>query len=89
MGNPLSSTKFADFFTEGQFETQEERLAVGETSKKITIGIPKENHDFENRVSIVPNSIRTLVGFGHRVLVQSGAGDNSNFSDRDLSLIHI
>ena len=85
MGNPLSSTKFADFFTEGQFETQEERLAVGETSKKITIGIPKENHDFENRVSIVPNSIRTLVGFGHRVLVQSGAGDNSNFSDRDYS----
>ena len=39
MGNPLSSTKFADFFTEGQFETQEERLAVGETSKKITIAV--------------------------------------------------
>lgn len=85
MGNPTTPVSFSKFFTESQFETQEERLAVGERSRSVTIGIPKENHDLENRVSIVPNSIRTLIGFGHKVVVESGAGDHSNFSDHDFS----
>ena len=85
MGNPTKPVSFSKFFTESQFETQEERLAVGERSQKVIIGIPKENHEVENRVSIVPNSIRTLVGFGHKVVVQSGAGEHSNFSDHDFS----
>lgn len=83
--SPSAPVSFSKFFTESQFETQEERLAVGERSKSVTIGVPKEDHEKENRVSIVPNSIRTLVGFGHRVVVESGAGDNSNFSDHDFS----
>lgn len=85
MSSPESPVSFSKFFTEGQFETQEERIAVGERPKSITIGIPKENHEIENRVSLVPNSIRTLVGFGHNVVVQSGAGEKSNFSDHDYS----
>ena len=85
MGNPTKPVSFSKFFTESQFETQEERLAVGERSKSVTIGIPRENPEIENRVSIVPNSIRTLVGFGHKVIVESGAGDRSNFSDHDFS----
>lgn len=85
MSSPTAPISFSKFFAESQFETQEERLAVGERSKSVIIGIPKENHDVENRVSIVPNSIRTLVGFGHKVVVQSGAGDQSNFSDHDFS----
>ncbi len=85
MGNPTAPVSFSKFFTESQFETQEERLAVGERSRKVSIGVPKENPELENRVSIVPNSIRTLVGFGHKVVVESGAGDRSNFSDHDFS----
>jgi len=83
--SPSTPVSFSKFFTESQFETQEERLAVGERSKSVTIGVPKEDHEKENRVSIVPNSIRSLVGFGHRVVVESGAGDHSNFSDHDFS----
>jgi alanine dehydrogenase len=85
MGNPTTPVSFSKFFTESQFETQEERLAVGQRSRSVTIGVPKENHDFENRVSIVPNSIRTLIGFGHEVVVESNAGGHSNFSDHDFS----
>ncbi|MDF1699245.1 MAG: alanine dehydrogenase [Saprospiraceae bacterium] len=85
MGNPTSPASFSKFFTESQFETQEERLAVGERSKSVTIGIPKENPEMENRVALVPNSIRTLIGFGHKVLVESGAGVRSSFSDHDFS----
>jgi len=85
MGNPANPVSFSKFFTETQFETQEERLALDERSKSIVIGIPKENPELENRVSIVPNSIRTLVGFGHKVVVESGAGNHSSFSDHDFS----
>lgn len=83
--SPSTPVTFSKFFTESQFETQEERIAVGERSKSVVIGVPKENHEIENRVSIVPNSIRTLVGFGHKVVVETGAGDHSNFSDHDFS----
>jgi len=85
MNIPVSPGSFSKFFTESQFETQEERLAIGERSKSVTIGIPKENSDLESRVSLVPNSIRTLVGFGHKVVVESGAGDLSSFSDHHYS----
>ena len=40
---------------------------------------------YESRVSIVPNSVRTLIGYGHRILVEKDAGKSSNYSDRDYT----
>ncbi len=65
---------FSDFFTEGQYETEVETLAYSDKSKSLTIGVPKEIILSENRVGIVPQSIRTLVGYGHKVIIESGAG---------------
>jgi len=79
------SAMFSEFFTKGQYETQAEMLAVDENKKGVTIGIPKEILSSEHRVSIVPHSIRTLVGYGHKVIVESNAGEESNFSDVDYS----
>lgn len=79
------SAMFSEFFTKGQYETQAEMLAVDENKKGVTIGIPKEILSSEHRVSIVPHSIRTLVGYGHKVIVESEAGEESNFSDIDYS----
>jgi alanine dehydrogenase len=76
---------FSDFFTEGQYQTQVETLAVSSNKKNIRIGLPKECFDDENRIALVPNSIRTLVGYGHRVLIQRGAGEKSNYTDHDYS----
>jgi len=79
--NPIS---FSNFFTEGQYETQAEMLAVDQKAGSITIGIPKENTN-EKRVSLVPNSIRTIVGYGHKVVIESNAGSMSNYTDHDYS----
>jgi alanine dehydrogenase len=49
------------------------------------IGIPKEFSLQENRVALVPSSVATLVANGHRVVIESGAGDKSNFSDHDFA----
>ncbi|WP_235298829.1 alanine dehydrogenase [Portibacter marinus] len=85
MSNPVRPGSFSTFFAEGQYETQTEMLEVVEKSRKLTIGIPLETTLQENRVAIVPNSIRILKGYGHDVLVESGAGKSSSFTDRDYT----
>ena len=79
------SAIFSEFFTKGQYEAQSEMLAVDGDKKGVTIGIPREILSSEHRVSLVPHSIRTLIGYGHRVIVESNAGEESNFSDIDYS----
>ena len=76
---------FSEFFTSGQYETQVETLAIQQEKKELVIGVPKEIRDCEYRVALVPNSIRTLAGYGHKVVVERGAGDNSNYSDHDYA----
>lgn len=76
---------FSEFFTEGQYQTQTEVLAVDSHNKKISIGIPKEESIDENRIALVPNSIRTLIGYGHKVKVETNAGIRSNYTDHHYS----
>ena len=45
----------------------------------MKIGVPKEILVNENRVSITPAWVRTLVEQGHEVLIQSQAGIGSSF----------
>ncbi len=73
--------KFSSFFAKGQYETQVETLEVRTKGEGLSIGVPKENHYGECRVALVPNSIRSLVGYGHKVIVESKAGSNSLFTD--------
>jgi alanine dehydrogenase len=49
--------------------------------KAMNIGIPKEIKTGENRVSCTPAGVRHLVSSGHRVVVETGAGNGSGFSD--------
>lgn len=79
------SGPFSSFFTEEQYVTQLERIDSGRRNKKLVIGIPKEGTMVENRVALVPNAIRVLTGHGHRVLVESTAGQNSRYTDHDYS----
>ncbi|MBK8517641.1 MAG: alanine dehydrogenase [Saprospiraceae bacterium] len=76
---------FSDFFTEGQYESEVETLAIRDRKKSLTIGIPKEIILCEHRVALAPQSIRTLVGYGHKIVIESGAGLKSNFSDHHYS----
>jgi|AntRauTorckE5430_2_1112549.scaffolds.fasta_scaffold02901_4 alanine dehydrogenase len=72
-------------FTEQQFVTQTETLQVSNKHNNLFIGIPKEITMQENRVALVPSSVATLIAHGHRVVVESGAGEESSYSDHDYS----
>ncbi len=71
--------------TEGQFQTKAETLQVQQKNNPLFIGIPKEVTMQENRTALVPSSVATLIGHGHRVLVETDAGLKSNFTDHDYS----
>ena len=55
-------------------ETLPEKVAVSTGAGRLAIGIPAEISPTENRVSLVPHSVKLLVMQGHRVMVQAGAG---------------
>ena len=47
----------------------------------MKIGIPKETADGERRVALTPDMVVRLVGAGMEVVVESGAGEESFFTD--------
>jgi alanine dehydrogenase len=47
----------------------------------VIIGIPKEIKDNEYRVALTPAGAHTLTQAGHPILIESGAGEGSGFSD--------
>jgi alanine dehydrogenase len=47
----------------------------------VIVGVPKEIKTAENRVALVPAGAEALVGDGHTVLVERGAGLGSGFAD--------
>ncbi len=49
----------------------------------MDFGVPVERHRTEHRVGLTPRGVRTLVDLGHRVFVETGAGDASRFPDAD------
>jgi alanine dehydrogenase len=47
----------------------------------MDFGVPLERHRTEHRVGLTPRGVRTLVDLGHRVFVETGAGEASRFLD--------
>jgi len=72
-------------FTKQQLLPQEEKLEVLRQKGELFIGIPKETAYQEKRVCLTPDAVNALTSHGHRVLVESGAGEGSNFSDKEYS----
>lgn len=72
-------------FTKEQLLPQEEKLEVLKQKGNLFIGIPKETAFQEKRVCLTPDAVSALVAHGHRVMIESGAGNGANFEDSDYS----
>ena len=51
----------------------------------LTVGVPTEIKDNENRVAMQPDGVAELTRDGHSVLIQTGAGQGSRFSDGEFA----
>ncbi|MCL1821227.1 MAG: alanine dehydrogenase [Prolixibacteraceae bacterium] len=71
-GIPVSKTVFLP---------KEEMLEVAQKSRKISIGIPSDLSKVEYRVPLTPQAVDLLVSYGHEVYIESGAGQQANYSD--------
>ncbi len=64
---------------------EEKLLKIENSKKKITIGIPKETDENENRIGLVPQSVELFTSYGFEIIIEEGAGKKAKFSDNDYS----
>ncbi len=67
------------------YETLEETLDVKPKGAELLIGIPRENSFNENRIALTPEAVGVMLANGHRVVVETKAGDGASYSDKDYS----
>ncbi|MFM9825369.1 alanine dehydrogenase [Flavobacterium sp.] len=72
-------------FTKQQLLPQEEKLEVTRNKSELFIGIPKENSFQERRICLTPDAVNSLTFQGHRVMIESGAGESSSYTDKEYS----
>ncbi len=64
---------------------KEEMLEITRSGKKFSIGLPQEISYHENRISLIPDAVKTLVNNGHEVMIERKAGISAHFSDSDYA----
>jgi len=62
---------------------KEEMLEVKKNFERLSIGIPKESSFQENRIALTPDAVSLLVHNGHDIIIESGAGNQANFSNEE------
>ncbi len=78
MSRPIVSPSFT-------YETLEETLDIKPVGAQLLIGIPKEYAFQENRVALTPDSVGVLIANGHQVMVETNAGEGSQYTDQDYA----
>ena len=63
--------------------TMEKPMKEGEEHQSLRIGVPREVANEERRVAIAPSGVSALVGGGHDVFVEEGAGRQAHFQDSE------
>ncbi|MDR1556663.1 MAG: alanine dehydrogenase [Tannerellaceae bacterium] len=54
---------------------------MGKMNNHLFIGIPRERNERERRLALTPEAVDILTDVGHRVLLETGAGQGINYSD--------
>ena len=72
-------------FTKQELMPQEEKLEVGKHRSELFICLPKETSHQERRICLTPDAVNSLTCHGHRVMIESGAGESSSYSDKEYS----
>lgn len=83
--NEKPKSPFQELARQASLQPQEQLLEVHKHHTQLSVGVPKEITYQENRVPLTPSSVALLVNSGHEITIESGAGKNANFLDRQYS----
>jgi alanine dehydrogenase len=72
-------------FSKEELLPQTEMLEIKKKKGELFIGLPKESHLGEKRVCLTPDAVTALTANGHRIVIETGAGDGANFTDKEYS----
>ena len=78
------SKQFSPFSKE-ELLPHPEMLEIKKQKGQLFIGIPKETHLQEKRICLTPDAVAALTNHGHRIVLESGAGEGSNYTDNEYS----
>ena len=81
----ISETGFTEIAKETGVFTQESMARVKKKGSGVLVGIPREVADQEKRVVLTPEAVSLLVNNGQKVVVETNAGRDSKFEDKDYS----
>jgi alanine dehydrogenase len=72
-------------FSKEELLPQAEMLEIKKQKGELFIGLPKETHLGEKRVCLTPDAVTALTSHGHRIVIETGAGDGANYTDKEYS----
>ena len=78
------SKKYSPFSKE-ELMPKPEMLEVKRQKGELFIGVPKETHLQEKRICLTPDAVAALTNHGHRIIIESGAGEGANYTDNEYS----
>ncbi len=85
MGKDSRKKGVEEILAAASMQTQTERLEVKPKGRRLTIGLPKESALREYRIALTPAAVRQIIQHGHQVIIESGAGLRSNYSDHQYA----
>lgn len=84
MGSKIISG-FSEVARQALYQPQEAMAAIKNGANNLFIGIPKETSFQEKRIALTPLSVALLINNGHKVVIESNAGLEANFTDSDYA----
>jgi len=72
-------------FSKEELLPQTEMLEIQKKKGELFIGLPKETHSGERRVCLTPDAVTAFTANGHRIVIETGAGESANYTDKEYS----
>ena len=72
-------------FSKEQLMPKPEMLEIKKEKGELFIGVPKETHLQEKRICLTPDAVAALTNHGHKIIIETGAGEGANYSDNEYS----
>jgi alanine dehydrogenase len=72
-------------FSKEQLMPKPEMLEIKREKGELFIGVPKETHLQEKRICLTPDAVAALTNHGHKIIIETGAGEGANYTDNEYS----
>ena len=72
-------------FSKEQIMPKPEMLEIKKQKGELIIGVPKETHLQEKRICLTPDAVAALTNHGHKIIIETGAGEGANYTDNEYS----